>query len=170
MTKFFQAAGFRHLGLALIMSALLLAGFAWLSAPRAFSAPAANDEATLLDGYRHVEVASVSDAIEKMSGQRMYLSHRMRPIFPAKFAGVALTVQLKKEKNQDPGALQGMLTAIDQGGPDSVYVMVVEDGDVTMVPKGYHPVAAVHGYDLYYLNVMAGPVRTWKFHNAAEHE
>jgi 5-deoxy-glucuronate isomerase len=48
--------------------------------------------------------------------------------------------------------------------------MVVEDGDVTMVPKGYHPVAAVHGYDLYYLNVMAGPVRTWKFHNAAEHE
>ena len=128
MTKFFQAGGFRHIGLALIMSALLLAGFACLSTPRAFSAPAANDEATLMDGYRHVEVASVSDAIEKMSGQRMYLSHRMRPIFPAKFAGIALTVQLKKEENQDPGALQGMLTAIDQGGPNSVYVMVVEDG------------------------------------------
>jgi 5-deoxy-glucuronate isomerase len=48
--------------------------------------------------------------------------------------------------------------------------MVVEDGDVTMVPRGYHPVAAIHGYDLYYLNVMAGPKRTWKFHNAAEHE
>jgi regulator of RNase E activity RraA len=110
------------------MSALLLVGFACLSTPRAFSAPAANDEATLMDGYRHVEVASVSDAIEKMSGQRMYLSHRMRPIFPAKFAGIALTVQLKKEENQDPGALQGMLTAIDQGGPNSVYVMVVEDG------------------------------------------
>ena len=48
--------------------------------------------------------------------------------------------------------------------------MVVEDGDVTLVPKGYHPVAATHGYDLYYLNVMAGPKRTWKFHNAPEHE
>ena len=48
--------------------------------------------------------------------------------------------------------------------------MAVEDGDVTLVPRGYHPVAATHGYDLYYLNVMAGPVRTWKFHNAAEHE
>jgi 5-deoxy-glucuronate isomerase len=48
--------------------------------------------------------------------------------------------------------------------------VVVEDGDVTLVPRGYHPVAAVHGYDLYYLNVMAGPVRTWKFHNAPEHE
>ena len=48
--------------------------------------------------------------------------------------------------------------------------LVIEDGDVTLVPKGYHPVAAVHGYDLYYLNVMAGPKRTWKFHNAKEHE
>jgi 5-deoxy-glucuronate isomerase len=48
--------------------------------------------------------------------------------------------------------------------------MAVEDGDVTLVPKGYHPCATIHGYDLYYLNVMAGPVRTWKFHNAKEHE
>jgi 5-deoxy-glucuronate isomerase len=48
--------------------------------------------------------------------------------------------------------------------------MAVEDGDVTLVPRGYHPCAACHGYDLYYLNVMAGPRRTWKFHNAKEHE
>ncbi|WP_395686530.1 5-deoxy-glucuronate isomerase [Aestuariivirga sp.] len=47
--------------------------------------------------------------------------------------------------------------------------MAVEDGDVTLVPKGYHPCATTHGYDLYYLNVMAGPRRTWKFHNAEEH-
>ncbi|UJW85837.1 5-deoxy-glucuronate isomerase [Devosia sp. SL43] len=48
--------------------------------------------------------------------------------------------------------------------------MAVEDGDVTMVPRGYHPVATTAGYDLYYLNVMAGPKRVWKFHNAPEHE
>jgi len=48
--------------------------------------------------------------------------------------------------------------------------LVIEDGDVTLVPRGYHPVATVAGYDLYYLNVMAGPKRVWKFHNAAEHE
>jgi 5-deoxy-glucuronate isomerase len=48
--------------------------------------------------------------------------------------------------------------------------IVVEDGSVVMVPRGYHPVAAIHGYELYYLNVMAGPRRTWKFHNAREHE
>ncbi|HVX80104.1 MAG TPA: 5-deoxy-glucuronate isomerase [Devosiaceae bacterium] len=45
-----------------------------------------------------------------------------------------------------------------------------EDGDVVLVPKGYHPVATVHGYDSYYLNVMAGPRRAWKFYNAPEHE
>ena len=33
----------------------------------------------------------------------------------------------------------------------------VEDHDVVMVPRGYHPVVAPHGYNLYYLNVMAGP-------------
>ena len=48
--------------------------------------------------------------------------------------------------------------------------MAVEDGDLTLVPKGYHPCTASHGYDLYYLNVMAGPKRTWKIHNAPEHE
>ncbi|GGH14151.1 5-deoxy-glucuronate isomerase [Alsobacter metallidurans] len=41
--------------------------------------------------------------------------------------------------------------------------MAVSDGDVVLVPKGYHPVGAPHGIDLFYLNVMAGPVRQWKF-------
>jgi 5-deoxy-glucuronate isomerase len=46
----------------------------------------------------------------------------------------------------------------------------VEDHDVVMVPRGYHPVAAVHGYDSYYLNVMAGPHRHWVFRNDPAHE
>src|SRR6267154_1121749 len=90
--------------------------------------PATNSPAELLDGFRHVEAASVSDAIEQITGKKMYMSHRMRPIFPTKFAGFALTVALKKEANDDPSALQGMLTAIDSGDADSVYVMSVEDG------------------------------------------
>ena len=48
--------------------------------------------------------------------------------------------------------------------------MSIEDGDVVIVPKGYHPVGAPHGYDLYYLNVMAGPIREWQFHNDPDHE
>lgn len=43
------------------------------------------------------------------------------------------------------------------------------DRDVVLVPKGYHPVGAPHGYTLYYLNVMAGPKRTWRFHNDPDH-
>jgi len=87
------------------------------------------DEAPLLDGFRHVEVASVSDALEQIASKKMYMTHRMRPIFPARFAGYALTVSLKKEANHDPDALKGMLQAIDTGTPSSVYVMVVEDGN-----------------------------------------
>src|SRR5271166_5935025 len=48
--------------------------------------------------------------------------------------------------------------------------LTVADGDVVLVPKGYHPVGAPHGYDLYYLNVMAGPKRVWRFHNDPAHE
>lgn len=48
--------------------------------------------------------------------------------------------------------------------------IAVLDGDVVLVPKGYHPCATIHGYDLYYLNVMAGPTRIWKFHNQKDHE
>ncbi len=48
--------------------------------------------------------------------------------------------------------------------------VAVEDGDVVMVPRGYHPVGAPHGYDVYYLNVMAGPQRKWIFRNDPAHE
>lgn len=41
--------------------------------------------------------------------------------------------------------------------------MSVSNHDVTLVPRGHHPCAAPHGYDLYYLNVMAGPRRAWRF-------
>jgi regulator of RNase E activity RraA len=102
---------------------------AWASPAKTFQDPAATrDDASLLEGYRHVEVASVSDALEQLIGRRMYMSHRMRPIFATRFAGFALTVALKKEANHDAGALNGMLSAIDQGAANSVYVMVVEDG------------------------------------------
>src|SRR5258707_1786316 len=86
------------------------------------------DPAAMLDAYRHVEAASVSDAIEQLFHEKRYMSHRMQSIFPAKFAGTALTVKLVKQENHDADALTGMLKAIDTGGPGSVYVMQVEDG------------------------------------------
>jgi 5-deoxy-glucuronate isomerase len=48
--------------------------------------------------------------------------------------------------------------------------LAVEDHDVVMVPRGYHPVVVPYGYESYYLNVMAGPRREWRFKNDPAHE
>jgi 5-deoxy-glucuronate isomerase len=53
-------------------------------------------------------------------------------------------------------------------GPDRYIDVLAEvgSGDVVLVPYGYHgPSMAAPGYDLYYLNVMAGPAeeRAWRF-------
>ncbi len=83
----------------------------------------------LLQGLREVEVASVADAMEQLYGQRAYMSHEMRPLSAAKFAGPAVTVLMKKEEHKEGSAAsQGMLDAIDAAAPGSVYVMVLEDG------------------------------------------
>lgn len=130
MKRYFARPQVARLFAIAVAGLLCAAGVCRMTAVPAVDAHAANpgEDAALLDGYRHVEVASVSDALEKISGRKMYMSHRMRPIFGSRFAGFALTVQLKKEPNNDPHALEGMLAAIDQGGANSVYVMAVEDG------------------------------------------
>jgi 5-deoxy-glucuronate isomerase len=48
--------------------------------------------------------------------------------------------------------------------------VTVRDGDVVLVPRGYHTVSAPPGYELYYLNVMAGPTRAWAVANDPDHE
>lgn len=52
----------------------------------------------------------------------------------------------------DGWAVQRVYT--DDGSLDEV--MAVRDGDVVLVPRGHHPCGALHGFELYYLNVMAG--------------
>jgi 4-hydroxy-4-methyl-2-oxoglutarate aldolase len=102
-------------------AALALCAAGWLAAQ-----PAADP---LVEGLRLVEVASVADAAEQLYGQRIYMSHDMRPIFTAKFAGPAVTVLLKKQEHHEGAAAsQGMLDAIDAAPPGSVYVIVLEDG------------------------------------------
>ena len=86
-------------------------------------------EMSTVDAFRMVEVASVSDAMEQLYGQRAYMSHDMRPLSPTKFAGPAVTVQLKKEEHKEGSAAsQGMLDAIDSSPAGSVYVMVLDRG------------------------------------------
>ena len=38
--------------------------------------------------------------------------------------------------------------------------ITVRDGQLVLIPEGYHPVAAAHGYNVYYLNALAGSARS----------
>jgi 5-deoxy-glucuronate isomerase len=38
--------------------------------------------------------------------------------------------------------------------------ITVRDGEVVLIPEGYHPVVAAHGYNVYYLNALAGSARS----------
>ena len=108
-------------GLAAVIFLLVL--FSWTEA----SAGSGPDN--IVEGFRLVEVASVSDAMEQLYGKRAYMVHDMRPLNATKFAGPAVTVLLKREENTEGAkALQGMLDTIDEAAPGSVYVMVVENG------------------------------------------
>ena len=123
-----QRIGF-YLGTLALLSAIvvLLAQSLHADEPMTAAEYTANP-AMMLEAYRRVEAASVSDAIEQTLHEKHYMSHHMQAIFPTKFAGLALTVKLVKQENHDSDALSGMLKAIDDGAPGSVYVMQVEDG------------------------------------------
>lgn len=161
-----------------IAASLACAGILWaslqggrfLQAASAQETNALRTESSLIADFRRVEVASVSDALEQLTGKRMYMSHRMQPIFTTKFAGFARTVLLKKDEgNTDPAALNGMLKAIDDGSTDSVYVMVVEDGadiagmgglmGTAMAARGYTGAVIDGGVrDVAYLRKIGFPV------------
>ena len=63
-------------------------------------------------------------------------------------------------------AIQRVYTA-DRSLDESV---AARDGDLVLVPRGYHTVSAPPGYEVYYLNVMAGPRREWKVTFDPDHE
>jgi 4-hydroxy-4-methyl-2-oxoglutarate aldolase len=82
----------------------------------------------IVEGFRNVEAASVSDAMEQVLGQKNYMSHEMRPLFTTRFVGPAVTVLLKKEEHKEGStASNGMLEAIDAAPAGSVYVMAADN-------------------------------------------
>ena len=66
----------------------------------------------------------------------------------------------------------GLFAAYSSPAGDIDLANMVRSGDVALVPHGYHgPAAAAPGYDLYYLNVMAGPdlERAWRINDDPRH-
>ncbi len=53
-------------------------------------------------------------------------------------------------------AIQRVYTA--DGSIDQT--LTVRDGELVLIPEGYHPVVAAHGYNVYYLNALAGSARS----------
>jgi regulator of RNase E activity RraA len=172
VNKSLQGSNFRAIAMLLALIGIFASSLYKVRLLRAESAQpdAAALESDLISDYRRVEVASVSDALEQLTGKRMYMSHRMHPLFTTKFAGIARTVLLKKDEgNTDPNALNGMLAAIDDGSADSVYVMEVEDGDdiagmgglmgTAMLARGYAGAVIDGGVrDVAYLRKIGFPV------------
>lgn len=60
-----------------------------------------------------------------------------------------------------PGQGQALQRVYDKHSLNAV--LTPGDGDVVLVPRGYHPVASPPGVSTYYLNVMAGHNRVWKY-------
>jgi 5-deoxy-glucuronate isomerase len=72
----------------------------------------------------------------------------------------------------DPGGPMGYQRVYGSPGRPIDVLAEVRTGDVVLVPHGYHgPSMAVPGYDLYYLNVLAGPAaqRTMAFRDDPRH-
>ncbi len=62
-------------------------------------------------------------------------------------------------------AIQRLYTA--DGRRDQT--LTARDGDAVLVREGYHPVVAAHGYNIYYLNFLAGSARALATTEDAEH-
>ena len=68
------------------------------------------------------------------------------------------------DSHADADAAFGMFSTYSSPAGDIDINAMVHTGDIALVPFGYHgPAVAAPGYDLYYLNVMAGPdpERAW---------
>ncbi len=63
-----------------------------------------------------------------------------------------------RTQSEPPGAFAVQRLYSPQYGTDMTET--VRDGDIMLVPHGYHTTAAAHGYDLYYLNGLAGDRRS----------
>lgn len=76
------------------------------------------------------------------------------------------------EMTGGPNAPGAAYQRVYGGGEHPVDLLAeVRDGDAVLIPRGWHgPSIALPGYDLYYLNVMAGPgERVWNICDDPDH-
>ncbi len=84
-----------------------------------------------VEGFKHVALASVSDAVDQVVGKRGFMNYDMRPIVGKSFVGRARTT-IFRPADKLPEGTELTLTKgtemIDNAQPGEVGVIVVEDG------------------------------------------
>jgi len=111
-----------------LLVALLALGLATLLASVATAGDSDLPLTRLIEGFKKTTIASVSDAIDQVTGQRGFMYHDMRPLFKAKVVGPAVTALIRPSiKASAPTGPNHSLMAIDEADPGSVLVIVVEE-------------------------------------------
>ncbi len=89
-------------------------------------------EDPLIAGFRKTTVASVSDAVDQITGKRGYLNHDMSQQTPGRVVGRAVTALLRPAPNPADStpatAIKHPVAMIDEAKPGEVGVIVVENG------------------------------------------
>ncbi|MEK7408504.1 MAG: RraA family protein [Acidobacteriota bacterium] len=110
------------------------------------SAPA---EDPLVAGFKKTTVASVSDAVDQVTGKRGFMSHGMRPMIPGQVVGRAVTALIRPappEKATPALAVKHSVEMIDNSKPGEVGVIVMEKGlDVAAIGGLMGTTAKVRG-------------------------
>ena len=110
---------------------LISTGAALVSVGFQAARQAAAPEDPLIAGFKKSTVASVSDAVDQVVGQRGYMSHDMRPYSSGQIVGRAVTALLRPtspDKATPPLSAKHSVEMIDNAKPGEVGVIVVENG------------------------------------------
>lgn len=81
----------------------------------------------VIDGFSRLATASVSDAVDQVTGKRGFMSHTIKPVFPTKMCGYAVTVLAKPSNKKEPPVMA--LELIDNSPPGRVLVIVMDGPD-----------------------------------------
>jgi regulator of RNase E activity RraA len=85
----------------------------------------------LVAGFQRVAIASVSDAVDSVTGERGFMSYEMRPIVKGRLAGRAVTALVKPatpDQATPQLAVKHAVEMIDNAQAGEVGVIVIEDG------------------------------------------
>lgn len=85
----------------------------------------------LVAGFQRVAIASVSDAVYSVTGERGFMSYDMRPIVKGRLAGRAVTTRMKPatpDKATPELSVKHAVEMIDNARAGEVGIIVIEDG------------------------------------------